>query len=71
MVLTEDKITEIFCTADDFCKIFDGFIKVNGLSPVLVGKKRRYHRASMMSRSEVITIMILFGRGPKLCAFRR
>ena len=29
-MITEDKITEIFCMADDFCKIYDKFIKVNG-----------------------------------------
>ena len=60
MMITGDKVTEIFCMADDFCKIFDRFIKVNGLGPKRDNKKRRYHRAGTMSSAEVITIMILF-----------
>ena len=60
MMITRDKVTEIFCMADDFCKIFDRFIKVNGLGPKRDKKKRRYHRDSTMSSAEVITIMILF-----------
>ena len=26
-MLTEDKITELFCMADDFCKFFDATMK--------------------------------------------
>ena len=25
-MITEDKITEIFCMADDFCKFFDAMV---------------------------------------------
>ena len=57
-MITEDKITEIFCMADDFCKIYDKFIKVNGLRPKRDRKKWEYHRALRLSDSE--TIMILF-----------
>lgn len=60
MMITENKITEIFCMADDFCKIYDRFIKVNGLSPERQKDKRRYHRKFKMSDSEIITIMILY-----------
>ena len=60
MMITEDKITEIFCMADDFCKIYDKFIKVNGLRPRRARKKREYHRDPRLSDSEVMTIMILF-----------
>lgn len=59
-MITEDKITEIFCMADDFCKIYDKFIKVNGLGPKRDNKKREYHRDPKLSDSEVLTIMILF-----------
>ena len=71
-MITEDEITKIFCMADDFCKIYDKFIRTNGLGPKrdrrkreYLGpkrdrRKREYHRASKMSDSEVITIMILF-----------
>lgn len=60
MMITEDKITEIFCMADDFCKIYDKFIKVNGLKPKREKTRREYHRSPRLSDSEVITIMILF-----------
>ena len=60
MMITEDEITKIFCMADDFCKIYDKFIMINGLGPKRDRRKREYHRASKMSDSEVITIMILF-----------
>lgn len=66
MTIAEDKITEIFCMADDFCHIYDRFLKVNGLAPVRDKSKRRYHRDSMLSDSEVITIMILF----HLCGYK-
>ena len=56
-MITEDKITEIFCIADDFCKVFDAQMakytfKVEG--------KRKYHRESRMSKAEIMVIMILF-----------
>ena len=60
MMITEDEITKIFCMTDDFCKIYDKFIMINGLGPKRDRRKREYHRASNMSDSEVITIMILF-----------
>ena len=52
-MITYDKITEIFCLADDFCKEFD---KVMGKR--LLGKPAK--RPSIMSKGEIITIMILF-----------
>ena len=60
MMITEDEITKIFCMADDFSKIYDKFIKANGLGPKRDRRKREYHRAPRLSDSEVITIMILF-----------
>ena len=30
-MITEDEITKIFCMTDDFCKIYDKFIRTNGL----------------------------------------
>lgn len=60
MSIDNDKITEIFCKADDFCRIYDRFIKVNGLAPKRDRSKRRYHRDGGLSDAEVMTIMILF-----------
>ena len=56
-MLTEDKVTEIFCMADDFCKFFDAMVAKYTLKPT---GKRKYHRDSTMSKAEVMLIMILF-----------
>ena len=56
-MITEDKITEIFCMADDFCKFFDAMTAKYTLKPT---GKRKYHRSSMMSKAEVMMIIILF-----------
>ena len=56
-MITEDKVTEIFCMADDFCKFFDAMITKYTLKPT---GKRKYHRNSTMSKAEVMLIMILF-----------
>ena len=29
-MITEDTVTEIFCVADDFCKVFDAQSRVTG-----------------------------------------
>ena len=56
-MITEDKATEIFCMADDFCKLFDAITAKYTLKPT---GKRKYHRSSTMSKAEVMLIMILF-----------
>ena len=48
-MLTEDKVTELFCMADDFCKFFDAMMEKYTLKS---DKKRRYHRDSTMSKSD-------------------
>ncbi len=32
-MITESKVTEIFCIADDFCKEFDGEMKILHFRP--------------------------------------
>ena len=59
-MISRDKINEIFCMSDDFCKLYDRFIKANGLTPKRDKSKRKYHRDPRMSSAEIITIMILF-----------
>ena len=56
-MITEDKVTEIFCMADDFCKFFDAMTAKYTLKPT---RNRKYHRNSTMSKAEVMLIMILF-----------
>ena len=53
-MITENKITEIFCMAVDFCKFFDAMMKKYTLRE---GKKRNYHRKSTMSKAEVMLIL--------------
>ena len=54
-MITKDKVTEIFCMADDFCKFFDAMTAKYTLKPT---GKRKYHRDSMMSKIEVMLVMI-------------
>ena len=56
-MITEDKVTEIFCIADDFCKFFDAMMIKYTLKS---NKKRKYHRKGTMSKAEIMLIMILF-----------
>ena len=58
-MITEDKITDLFCIADDFCKESEAEIQKNAVLPSPDGKKRR-NRACKMSQAEMITIMIAF-----------
>ena len=56
-MITEDKVTEIFCIADDFCKVFDTQMEKYTIKSNL---KRKYHRESTMSKAEIMVIIILF-----------
>ncbi len=56
-MLTKDKVTELFCIVDDFCKFFDAMMEKYTQKP---GRKRHYHRGSTMSKAESMLIMILF-----------
>ena len=61
-MITDDKITEIFCLIDEFCKFFD---QGNGKKLLIGsedGKKRRMWKTSM-SESEIMTVLILFHFG--------
>ena len=53
-MITEDKVTEIFCIVDDFCKFFDTIVAKYMLKPT---GKRNYHRNSTMSKAEVMLII--------------
>lgn len=48
-----DKATDIFCLVDEFCNNFDNYTK-----NFIIGKPSK--RPPAMSKSEVITIVILF-----------
>ena len=61
-LLTKDKITEIFCLADDFCKEYSAEIDSHKKLPTCEGKKTR-NRKHEMSDSEIITILMLYHFG--------
>ena len=46
-MITESKVIELFCMADDFCKFFDTMMSKYTLKPIM---KRPYHRASTISK---------------------
>ena len=52
-MITEDKVTEIFCIADDFCKVFDAQMAKYTFK---AERKRKYHRESRMSKAEIMVI---------------
>lgn len=52
---SKDKITEIFCIADDFCKEFEVEMDKIALSDPNMPKRRK--RKWRMSKSEIMTIL--------------
>ncbi len=60
-ILTKDKVTEIYCIADDFCKEL-AKNNTNLRLEAADGKKHR-NRACAMSDSEMITILVCFHMG--------
>ncbi len=48
-MITEDKITEIFCMADDFCKLFDA-MHLRHLFPNVVS----YNRIGINGKSQKV-----------------
>jgi hypothetical protein len=61
MNITNDKITEIFYLADDFCKNFYPFLDKQSLTDNTIKKVVR--KRPILSHSEIITIMIMFHYG--------
>lgn len=57
-MISDTKIIEIFCNLDDFMKEFDAVLLKNSISDTSLPKKR--NRKSKMSKSEVMTIMVIF-----------
>ncbi len=55
-MISNDKITKIFCSIDDFCIVFEPALQKRQIS---TGKRTR-NRKFIMSSSEIITITVLF-----------
>lgn len=60
-MINKDKITEIFCIADDFCKLYEDEIKSHLITQDQSVK--RFVRKPRLSDSEIITIQICFHNG--------
>jgi hypothetical protein len=60
-MLTIDKITEIFCITDEFCKKFDETVK--NFQTLPESGKRRRNRPCEMSGSEIMTVLMLYHFG--------
>ena len=63
-MLTENKVTEIFFMADEFCKFFDCLMKKYTIE---APSKRKYHLDGTFSKAEVMLVMILFHDSGYLC----
>ena len=53
-MITQDKITEIFCAADEFSKVFDVEFSKRSL-----GKAKRNRKATLTD-AEIMTILIMY-----------
>lgn len=60
-MITSDKITEIFCAVDEFCKLYEYETAKSALIDAF-GKKRR-NRKARLSDSEIITILLMYHFG--------
>jgi hypothetical protein len=54
-MITDDKVTELFCMADDFCKFFDRMVAKYTFKSTAM---RSYHRNYTMSKAEIMLIII-------------
>ena len=58
MEITKDEITDIFCIIDDFCEEYDKDIEKMSLKAP--DGRRHRKRSCVMSRSEIMTILVCF-----------
>lgn len=64
MIITIDKVTEIFCVIDEFCKNFDAETARNlKISSESADGKRYRNRKGQMSTSEIMTVITCFHFG--------
>lgn len=63
-MITDDKVTEIFCTIDEFCKKLDVELQKNLKLPSSDGSgHRRRNRKGQLSDSEIMTILVCYQFG--------
>ena len=60
-MITTDKVTEIFCILDEFCKNLDAELTKNlHIAPIDEGYKRMRNRKGQMPKSEIMTILLCY-----------
>ncbi len=62
-MITKDKVTEIFCIIDEFCKNLEVELGKNLKLEFQADSKRHRNRKGQMSDSEIMTILVLFHFG--------
>ena len=65
-MFSEDKVTDIFCLADEFCKFFDAQQEKSMLKAPQDGKRHR-RKPNRMSDAEIIVILIHLHSGGFRC----
>ena len=60
-MITTDKVTEISCILDEFCKNLDAELTKNlHIAPIDEGYKHMRNRKGQMSKSEIMTILLCY-----------
>lgn len=62
-MFSKDKVIEIFCSVDDFCKEFSADIALQNHATLPPNGTKRRNRKTQLSDSEIITILICFHLG--------
>ena len=60
-MLSDDKITEIYCLADDLCKFFNETVEKHSIEAD--DGERHRNKPNRLSDAEVITILVVFSDG--------
>ena len=69
-MITTDKVTEIFCILDEFCKNLDAELTKNlHIAPIDEGYKRMRNRKGQMAKSEIMAILQCYHFG-SFCNFK-
>ena len=63
-MITTDKVTEMFCILDEFCKNLDSELTKNlHIAPIDEGYTRMRNRKEQISKSEIMTILLCYHFG--------
>lgn len=62
-MFSKDKVIEIFCSVDDFCKEFSSNVLAEPFNTLAPNGKKRRNRKTQLSDSEIVTILICFHLG--------